>query len=320
MYNPLCRFAVASCTDNGGIYEYALFEDGEVELCRKLSLKSPMWISERGGKYTSLLRAPVDGRNESAILTPNGESIPTLGKVGCHFSIVDGDIYCANYVSGSVFKTPDIIRAHRGRGTDVSRQLSPHPHGVFPSPDGKYIFVCDLGTDEIYTYDKELNELFRTKVPDGSGARHLCFSADGKYAYCINEMSATLSVFSHGNGILTYIRDTDLKPAGFCGQGKGGAIKRSADGERLYLTERGSGTVVFAATNGDDVKIKGHYSCGGVEPRDIALVGAERFLICANQFSDDVAIFEILSDGSLKQKSKFKLCAPICIIEIGDKL
>ena len=77
----------------------------------------------------------------------------TKGIVACHLAESDGSIYCVNYLSGSVIKMPDTVDTHSGHGINPKRQDAPHTHYVCESPDGKYIFVTDLGIDKIFVYN-----------------------------------------------------------------------------------------------------------------------------------------------------------------------
>ncbi len=323
MKNYICKFAVASCVDNGGIYKYALYDGGKAELIGKISMPSPMFFEVNGEKMTVLLRAPFENSDDSGICVydlDSGEAltklISTRGTVGCHIAVYGDTVYCANYVSGSVFMTPDKLVVHTGCGVNKQRQEAPHVHSTFFSPDKKYVLSCDLGTDEVYVYDRALNEISRARVPDGNGPRHLCFSADGEYVYCINEMSATLSVFAYSDGKLTYIKDTDIKPASYSGQGKGSAIKMSKDGKRLYMSERGSETVVLADVDGENVSVRAHADSHGSEPRDISLIADECFLVCTNQFSDNISVYEVSSDGTLALTDALPISAPLCVCEL----
>ena len=84
----------------------------------------------------------------------------------------------------------------------MPRQDTAHTHFVNLSPDKKYLLCCDLGLDSIYTYDFDLNVKSVAKVESGEGARHLAYSSDGKYVYCVNELGSSLSVFKYDNGNL----------------------------------------------------------------------------------------------------------------------
>ncbi len=321
MKKKLCTFAIASCVPDGGIYKYELFDDGSTAKTEKLSLPSPMYLDVKGDKMTVLLRAPFDNSKDSGICVCNAATgellspvISTLGEVGCHIAVDKNDIYCANYVSGSIFKAPDKLVIHKGRGINPKRQESPHTHSMFFSPDKKSVISCDLGTDEVYIYDRTLNELARIKVPDGNGPRHICFSNEGKYIYCLNEMGASISVIDYEN--LAYIKDISIRPDGYTEEGQGAAIKPSSDGTRIYVSERGSNTIALLYANGENITVKAHFDCKGEHPRDISLIANEKFLICTNQFSDSVSVFKVLTDGALEFSSSFSVPAPLCVCEI----
>lgn len=72
-------------------------------------------------------------------------------------------------------RLPDTVVVHSGSGINPKRQEMPHTHYI-NSFDGKYLLCCDLGTDEVYTYDKNLCEVSRDRVPSGHGARHLAYT------------------------------------------------------------------------------------------------------------------------------------------------
>lgn len=50
-----------------------------------------------------------------------------------------------------------VIIRHYGHGADPVRQSAPHPHAAVWAPDGKYVIVADLGTDDltVYRVDRE---------------------------------------------------------------------------------------------------------------------------------------------------------------------
>ena len=318
----LCEFLVASCVPDGGAYRYRLYEDGELEQLQVIPMSSPMFLQATDVLWAAL-RAPFDGSSESGFASydlKTGEkltdTVSTMGTVACHIAVEQGDVYCANYVSGSVFKSPQTLIAHSGRGVNDARQESPHVHSVFLSPDKKYVLSCDLGLDTVFVYDRNLNEVSRAKVPDGSGARHLVFSKDGRYVYCINEMSATVSVFAYADGYLSYLREVDIKPRGYVGQGKGSAIKLSCDGKRLYVTERGSETIALLSVDGENLTPVSFADSHGAEPRDFALIADEQWAICTNQFGNNFSLYKVEKDGTLTFVRCVPLPAPLCVIEL----
>lgn len=319
---PLTDFWVASCVPDGGAYRYRLYQNSVTEEMQKIPMPSPMFLTQQGERLWAVLRAPFENSKESGIASYDMETgkqitdtISALGVVGCHITADGDDVYVANYVSGSVFQAPDKLDAHMGHGTDPARQEAPHVHSVFLSPDKKYLLSCDLGLDTVFVYDRQLNLVSTAKTPDGAGARHLVFSKDGNYVYCLNEMSATISVFAYSNGALTYLHDVTAKPEGYNRPGKGSAIKLNAEGTNLYVTERGSETITLYRVKDAELTLVAHFDSHGVEPRDFALLANDTYALCTNQFGNVCSLYRVKPDGTLVYLRAIPLAAPLCVIE-----
>ena len=323
---PLCKFWVASCVPDGGAIRYCLYADGTAARIGKIPMPEPMWLEIEGERMWAVLRAPFRDTEESGVAAYDlrtGDRLTdvrsTKGVVACHLAVRENDLYAANYVSGSVWRAPDVCREHTGRGSDPERQRSPHPHSVVLSPDGEYLLVCDLGLDTVFVYDRALNEVSRAATPAGAGPRHLTFSRDGRFVYVISEMGAALHSFAWENGTLRAIGSVSVLPDGFSGAGKGAAVRLSENGKRLYVTERGSETVsVFAVDGPRLTRLQTVYS-HGAEPRDLALLPNGSFAICANQFSDVCSIWRTDPDGSLHFFTSIGVPRPVCALsDPGD--
>lgn len=292
-----------------------------MELLQKIPAPSPMYMQPEKDRLWVLLRQPFEESGESGVIAydvhsgqPCTELFSTQGIVACHLAVSENEVYCANYLSGSILKLPDQLVVHTGHGMDPIRQAAPHPHAVFFSPDKKELLCCDLGLDAIFVYDRHLNLLSVAKVPDGAGPRHLVFSKDGNFVYCINEMGGSISVFSYQKRTLQYIKTLSLLPTGR--QGAGAAIKLSAAGDRLYVTERATQKIMTLAVNGADLALLAGTDCHGREPRDFSLLAADRFALCANQFSDNIALFRMDEQGIPEFLNEFPLPAPLCIVTL----
>jgi 6-phosphogluconolactonase (cycloisomerase 2 family) len=187
-------------------------------------------------------------------------------------------------------------------GVDKARQASSHVHSAVPSPDGRYLFACDLGGDRVYSYRYDPANQAQplapastafTQLAPGSGPRHLLFSADGARAYLTLEMANRVVLFDYADGMLHPRQQLDLLPAGHSGQQRAGALHASADGRFLYVSERGDDNLllVFAidAASGELREIQ-RRPADGKEPREFALSADGRHLLLANQFSDEVLV------------------------------
>lgn len=320
---------IASCVDGGGILRYRLDKTGAFTFVDKLDLPTPNYMVREGNVMYVTLQTPFSGEREGGVirlrvqddgsLAVDGEVIPSGGVSTCHLAFEGEDIYLANYSSGSVTKVGNPPLCHSGRGVHPTRQEGPHCHCTFFSPDKRYVLVCDLGLDTVFTYDRDLKEVSRAKVPDGEGCRHLVFSKDGKYVYVLNELGCSISVFAYDNGRLSYRSTIPTRTyRTHDGPDKGSAIKLSRNGRYLFITNRGENEVVTLRVRGEKLKIVSRCDTEGNEPRDFSLLGGERFGLVTNQFSDSIVLYRVskFPFGKLKRQLKLEIPAPLCVIEI----
>ncbi|MBE6657663.1 MAG: lactonase family protein [Ruminococcaceae bacterium] len=316
-----------------GVYTFNLCEDGTLAFFDRLALDRPMYTAYDAGRLFVLLRAP-DETGHSAIVPyfcdPLGlpvdptPSASTGGLVGCHLSVLDNVVYAANYSSGSITRMPldggePVLITHEGHGIRPDRQEMPHTHFIAPMPGGSCLAVCDLGLDQVFVYDRALHPVSRVKFPDGCGPRHLCYSADGRYAYCANELSSTVSVLSCDGEAGTFAhlchistrasdhRDTENYPA---------AIR--CDGTYVYVSNRGDDDVaVFRCEAGGAALSRiANLPTGGAWTRDIWVEGD--LLICTNERADSVTVLRMTEDRtSAKRIQEIKdIPAPIAALVV----
>ncbi len=127
------------------------------------------------------------------------------GADPCYIINDDKNVIVANYTGGSIAvfgkkndgsltDSKQVVK-HKGNSVNKDRQEKAHVHMVYFSPDKKYVFSNDLGTDKIYIYkynpdggDKTLILKETIDVKAGSGPRHLAFNPNGIFIYLLNEL------------------------------------------------------------------------------------------------------------------------------------
>ncbi|MGK9242892.1 lactonase family protein [Inquilinus limosus] len=216
---------------------------------------------------------------------------------------------------------------HEGSGPVRGRQDSAHVHSTVFSPDGRSLFVQDLGADRIFEYRYAPDggrRLFTpagdTPVAAGSGPRHLVFSANGRFAYVTNELNASVGVYGYRDGRLTHIETVPMSEPGFKSKVGAAALHLSPDGRFLYASNRGDANeIVIYAVDADSGRLTlvGRQSSLGRTPREFLIDPSGRWLIVGNQDSDsfhvfrrDVATGELDPDGqkiSVGKPVDFKL-------------
>lgn len=312
------KFYIASCDKEGGIYCFE-YKDGGLIRKQFVPHDRPMYLAFKNNKCYAVLRAPF-GNDESGIisfdilsdgtLTNKSEIVSTKGVVGCHLAVTESNVYVANYLSGNVFKTPDVTVTHSGKGVHPIRQDAPHTHCTVITPDQKYLCVADLGLDKIFVYDLNLKEVSSVKLPDGMGPRHIIFTEDGKTAYCVCELSNDIAVFDYCDGKLEYITKVNVLPKDFKGENTAAAIRIKDD--FIFVSNRGHNSISVLEKKDKIPVLKNTYGCGGIGPRDFNIF--VNTLVCTNENSGDVTFFEV-ENGELKPLPvKLNLKTPLCVI------
>lgn len=309
---------ILSCEKTGGIYHY-LFGNGKFQFIEKMPLDRPMYAIIRDNKMYAILREidkkthfggilSFDIAENGSIINPT-EIESTNGIVPCHLEVLENNKYVVNYLSGSIVKIKEKTVTHNGKGTHPTRQEAPHTHYVCTSPDKKYILCTDLGLDTIFIYDTDLEEKFTVKVPDGSGPRHLCFSEDGIYLYCVNELSNDVSVFEWNDG-KPILKGTYPALPDFKGESTAAAIR--IKDKYLYISNRGADTISRFRIVGEKLELLENTYCGGRGPRDFNII--DDYIICTNENSNDVTILKLENGLPVLTTQKIKIDSPLCVI------
>lgn len=275
----------------------------------------------------------------------------TLGKDPCHV-FIDEDacfLFVSNYSEGTFnsFALPgkkketgiinqrlvllDTIQ-HNGVGTDPVRQEKAHVHYTSISPDHNYLWVVDLGIDQVLLYpikvDADSNNekallsrepISFIKMEDGYGPRHLVFHPTHPIVYIIQELASRIvGVLLDEKGFpKEVLQDISiLSEEKMSKENSSAAIKIDKKGTYIYASNRGEDNIVVLRVLEDGrLKIIQWAPCDGKNPRDITLSPDNNFLFCANQSSDCITGFAIQENGTLVRQVGLDLPipSPTCI-------
>ena len=275
-------YAVGSINGKSSVICYAIQHDSEKP---KLSLVNAVEIGDGGGTHVS-----VDSTGRLLLTAQYGG-----GSVGVFSLNADGSIQQRN----------QIIEHSGGSGVVDGRQDSPHPHWTGFSPDEKFAFVPDLGLDRvvIYSVDLEKSQLKPhgfAVTPPGGGPRHMKFHPNGQWAYVLNELSLSVTVYDYdADAGIMFAKQTipsvpkeQLMEEPF---NSASEIRVHPSGRFVYSANRGHDTItaykVDPETGALSVIEREHVR--GATPRNFNVDPTGQWLLAAGQDSHTLATFAI---------------------------
>lgn len=339
-------------TANGRGITICTFDAGSGRLVRTglfEAVADPIWLAADPSRTTLYASAGAcEGGALTALrfdaaraaLTPLS-TVASGGNEACHASLsaMGGFAYIANYGSEdagegdiglSAFPLdaegaadPAVFTGtHRGHGADATRQRASHPHCILASPDGRWIYVADLGLDLIARYPADAvghrvdGYAVAARFPPGSGPRHFIVSPDGRFGFAVTELRASIVSFATSpGGDLERLGVLDLSGPPERGVQPAGIVYDPGRGV-VFASLRGCDEIVAAKVEAGSGKLDlvGRWPCAGRTPRDIALSPDGGHLLVSNQDSDAVSIFRIERDPvSLVFQSEFHVGTPMVV-------
>lgn len=289
-------------------------------------------------------RTPKDGSVSSFVFDKNNKSLTFINKqktggenpVYVSLNCTEKNLLSANYTDGSVSVFPIDNNGNISPLTQFihyqdssiykSRQASSHIHSAVFSPDNHFIFLPDLGADKIrcYAFDSLQQQPLQatsyafTKTVAGSGPRHFTFHPNKKIAYCIEELSGTITAYHYSDGKLDSIQRISSHKEKHKDVLSSADIHISPDGKFLYASNRGeeNNIAIFSIKEDGKLKYIAHQSTFGTIPRNFTIDDSGKFLIVANQKSGNIVVFKRnVKTGLLKKiKNDVSVIGPSCVI------
>lgn len=248
------------------------------------------------------------------------------GPAWCHMDTTGKHLLVAGYVSGNVvlypvqengrLASPVACHNRTGSGPVKNRQEAPHAHAARMSPDGRWLYVADLGTDDIAAYlppegpqgsrlkeqsvtQADLRKKFEpianagTATPPGAGPRHILFTQDGKHLLAVFELSGEIAAYAYHpiSGKLELIcqQPSAAHPCGLTRQPS--EIALSQDNQFVYIANRLIDQIAcFHLTEEAILKPIADTACSKT-PRHIAITPDQKLLIVACQEDNQLQSF-----------------------------
>lgn len=320
---------VYTLASNGALQPGARFEAGKPVMPMSVSPdKRFLFAAIRSKPYTVITYAidPRTGALRQLSTGPLAESFPYIrtDKTGRYLL---GASYGGNLVSVNPVGTDGKVSA--------PSQVIPtarNAHSIVTDQTNRYVFVPHLGTDQVFQFrlDAQTGLLTANTPPlvqlkAGTGPRHIIMSPDNKFAYLLNELTATVTTLSLNakTGLLTEVStasalpgDSKLVPGAPRGAvGAPGQPTRDTsndiwasdlhvtpNGKFLYAAERTSSSIgAFRVDTATGALTYLSSTPTERQPRGFRIDPTGRHVVVSGEKSDTISVYEIApTTGGLK--------------------
>ena len=205
-------------------------------------------------------------------------------------------------------------------------------HAIHPDRTNRFVFVPHLGTDQVFQFlfDEKTGKLSANTPPvlqlkTGTGPRHLQYSADNRFVFLLNELTATVTTLALDQkiGTLAEVSSTSILPPESklvpgtprLPAGTPGAVERDRshdiwasdlhlgrDERFLYAAERTSSTINTLRVDKETGKLTYVGSTPTEkQPRGFAVGPLGRYMVVTGEKSDTISSYAIdAHSGALK--------------------
>jgi len=303
-----------------GDFVYAVVEAKEFE-------------GQPGGGVMAFSRDTTSGALRLLNQRPVGANGP------CHLAVdaTGKTLIVANYGGGSVSVFPispdgslgerSDFHQHSGSGFDEKRQKAPHAHGITISPDNRFVFVPDLGIDQLKIYHLDAGsarlqpaEPAFAPLKPGAGPRHFSFSPDGSHGYCVNELDNTVTSFAWNSeeAVLKLLESISTLPPDWDGKNTTAEIAVHPNGLFVVASNRGHDSLAVFRRDPSTglLTAVSVTSCGGEQPRSFAFSPDGKWIVVAHQGSNSMVSFAFDPEtGQLSPANeKLSVGMPVCVV------
>lgn len=341
------NIVIGTYTEHGseGLYSCDVAIDGSVSMKRR-SLAAhrmhPTYLTTHPDEpFLYVVHEIDDGQVSAYRVNDDGSLVkhnqqPCGGAGPCYCSVHPAGryLFVAQYAGGAVSMLPirddgtlgeptDVVK-HKGLGPKKDRQESPHPHAAICGPNGAFLYVPDLGIDEVVLYKIDITNgslvhSGSVTTHPGTGPRHLDFHPTKSLAYLITELDSTIIAYEwdESTGMLDEIGTTPTLPTAYDGANQPSEIAVHPTGKWVYGANRGHDSIVVSAIQTDgSLHFVETTPTGGEWPRYFAIDPAGEVLFVQNRRSDDIVPFRIdPNDGTLTEADgRLAVPAPSCLV------
>lgn len=289
------------------------------------SAVSAFAIDAATGSLTFLNQEPSGGANPVSLdIEPSGQLLAVANYTGGTVSALPLT------ADGTLLPLVEVLPHEGEPGPHPVEQASAHPHHIPYDPAGRFAVAPDKGLDRLFIYRPDVGRgaLVPADPPfvathAGAGPRHIAFHPSAPYAYVINELDSTVTVYDYDSaqGTLSERQTLSSLPTDFAEPNTGSEIAVAPSGRFVYASNRGHDSIAIFAISPEDGMLApvGWESTRGSTPRFFALDPSGTFLYAANQGSGTIVTFHIDGEtGALTPTGQvIETGSPSCIVFVG---
>ena len=337
-------FVYVSNADEGDIGLYLMRADGSLQPGARYKAEKvvmPMAVSRDKRFLVAAVRSKPYAAYTYSIHRQSGAlQLVSTGPLAESFPYISFDrtsrwLFGASYGANLVSVNPVSTEGRIGEPAQVI-PTARNAHAIHPDRTNRFVFVPHLGTDQVFQFlfDEKTGKLAANTPPvlqlkAGTGPRHLQFSADNRFVYLLNELSATVTTLAlDKTGCLSEVSSTSVLPPDTklvpgtprLPAGTPGAMERDRshdiwasdlhlgrDERFLYAAERTSSTINTLHVDKETGKLTYVGSTPTEkQPRGFAVGPAGRFMVVTGEKSDTISSYSIdPQSGTLKLIGKY---------------
>jgi len=337
-------FVYISNSEDGDIGMYTLNSDGSLQPGQRFKAEKivmPMTVSPDNRFLIAAVRSkPFSAYTYSIDSGTGALKLVGTGPLAESFPYISLD-RSGRYLLGASYGANLVSVNPVGPDGRVGPPLQTIPtarnaHAIRSDNTNRFVFVPHLGTDQIFQFlfDDKTGRLAANTPPvlqlkAGTGPRHLITSADNRFVYLLNELTATVTTLALDDktGLLTELGsasalppDSKLVPGAPRGAvGVAGAVARDTsndiwasdlrltpNGKFLYAAERTSSAIGAFAVDSTGKLIYLGSTPTEKQPRGFSIDRTGRFMVVSGEKSDTISAYAIdPSSGALKPIGKY---------------
>jgi 6-phosphogluconolactonase len=258
-----------------------------------------------------LVRAfSIDGATGD--LAPLGAAVSSGGQGPAHLSLHPSGkwLLVANYTDGKVAVI--VLNSDGSLGVQSDNKLAgQNAHQILADESGAHVFVPCLGSDYVAQYLFNSGQLVpngpaTVAVAMGAGPRHLALAPG--FAWLISEKNSTMIAYTRDSGgRLTFLQSLPTVPTGVMNNT---AAEVVVNNNHLYGSNRGDDSLVEFSLSGGNMSTVGYTKSGGKTPRSFTIDPSGRWLLVANQDSNEVRVFSLDAASGVPTMTSVQVTAP----------